>query len=305
MIAAQIAELREHSRRLVRSLGFLGERFNALGCSALQCHSLIELAQRGRLNVRELAELLQVDKSTASRGLGELERDGLVESLSDPDDQRSKPLQLTERGRSRLREIHRLADAQVRSALEQLSVSERETVLRGISLYERALQRANALDGVELRPIEKADEPEMAQIIRSVMTEFGAVGCGFSIEDDEVDRMWEFYQQPRWRYFVAERDGRLLGGAGIAPLEGGEPQLCELKKMYVLPAGRGIGLGRRLMDLALAAAREDGFTRCYLETLGSMTQARHLYEKGGFRPIDGPMGNTGHFGCDHWYVREL
>jgi len=300
-----IEDLRESSRRLVRALGFLNERIETIGCSPLQCHSLIELSQRGRLNVRELAEILGVDKSTASRGVSELEREGLVEPLSDPEDQRSKPLQLPARGRERLGEIHERADEQVRRALELLGEDERELVLRGISLYERALRRASALAQLDIRPIEERDQEQMAHIIRSVMTEFGAVGCGFSIQDDEVDRMWETYQQPRWRYFVAERDGVLVGGAGIAPLEGGEADTCELKKMYVLAEGRGIGLGRQLMDLSLAAAREAGFTRCYLETLGHMTQARHLYEKGGFLPIDGPMGSTGHFGCDHWYVRDL
>ena len=304
-LESQIAELRASSRRLVRALGFLNGRPALCGFSPVQCHCLIELAQRGRLHVGELAELLEVDKSNASRAVAELQRDGLIAAVPHAGDQRSKPLELTPRGRERLNELHEKSDAQVRAALSLLEENERATVLQGIALYERALHRAAALRDVRIRPIEAADEPQMAQIIRSVMTQFGAVGSGFSIQDAEVDAMWHAYRAPRWSYFVAEKAGRLIGGAGIAPLEKGEPNTCELKKMYVLDEGRGIGLGKALLDECLRAARAAAFTRCYLETLGRMTQARHLYEKNGFAPIEAPMGSTGHFGCDRWYVREL
>jgi putative acetyltransferase len=283
----------------------LSDRHALCGLSPLQCHCLIELDQRGRLQVGELAELLQVDKSNVSRAAGELERDGLLESVPHDGDQRSKPLELTPAGRERLGELHARSDSQVRHALSLLDEAERATVLAGIALYERALHRSAALRGVEVRRIEARDEPQMAQIIRGVMTEFGAVGGGFSIQDSEVDSMWRSYQQPRWAYFVAEQSGRLIGGAGVAPLKQGAAHTCELKKMYVLNEGRGIGLGKTLLDACLEAARAAGFTECYLETLGRMTQARHLYEKNGFVPIDAPLGNTGHFGCDRWYVRQL
>jgi putative acetyltransferase len=304
-LQAQIAAVRAHSRRLVRELGFLSERHALCGVSPLQCHCLIELAQRGRLQVGELADLLRVDKSNVSRAVAELERDGLLESVPHDGDQRSKPLELTPLGRERLSELQERSDAQVRAALSLLNAAERATVLEGIALYERALHRSAALRDIAVRPIEARDEAQMAQIIRSVMTEFGAVGGGFSIQDAEVDSMWRSYQQPRWAYFVAERSGRLIGGAGIAPLERGASHTCELKKMYVLDEGRGIGLGKALLDACLEAARNAGFSECYLETLGRMTQARHLYEKNGFAPIAAPLGNTGHFGCDRWYVRKL
>jgi len=75
--------------------------------------------------------------------------------------------------------------------------------------------------------------------------------------------------------------------------------------MYLLREARGRGLGRRLMELSLDAAREAGYARCYLETLGHMSDARRLYERNGFTPIDAPMGATGHTGCNGWYIRDL
>ena len=156
-----------------------------------------------------------------------------------------------------------------------------------------------------LRPIDPADDARIAEIIRTVMPEYGAVGEGYSIMDPEVDAMSEAYAGDDAAYFVALLDGRVMGGAGIGPLLGGPSDVCELKKMYVLREARGRGLGRQLMERSLEAARRAGYRRCYLETLEHMTEARGLYESRGFRPLDAPMGSTGHSGCNGWYIREL
>ena len=156
-----------------------------------------------------------------------------------------------------------------------------------------------------IRPIEPRDDADVARIIRSVMPEFGATGCGFAINDPEVDWMHRAYSTPRSAYFVVERDGRVQGGGGVAPLEGGAPDLCELRKMYFLPTLRGLGAGAALMTRCLDAARDLGFHRCYLETLTGMEAAMKLYERSGFRRIDGPMGDTGHGGCNTFYLMDL
>jgi putative acetyltransferase len=156
-----------------------------------------------------------------------------------------------------------------------------------------------------IRPIHSDDDAAMAAIIRSVMPEFGAIGSGFAIADPEVDWMQRAYAQPRHAYFVLEQDGRVLGGAGIAPLTGGDASICELRKMYFLPAARGIGAGTAMMARCLAAAREAGFRQCYLETLNGMDAAMRLYERSGFQRIAGPLGATGHGGCDVFYALTL
>ena len=159
--------------------------------------------------------------------------------------------------------------------------------------------------GVAIRPIENNDDAAMAAIIRTVMPEFGATGCGFAISDPEVDWMSRAYAAPRHAYFVVERDGVVIGGGGIAPLAGGDEALCELRKMYFLPEARGIGAGTAMMTRCLEAARAAGFARCYLETLTGMDAAMRLYERSGFRRIDGPMGATGHGGCNTFYLLDL
>jgi len=137
------------------------------------------------------------------------------------------------------------------------------------------------------------------------MTEFGASGEGYSINDAEVDHMSTAYSVPGAAYFVLTSGPNVVGGGGVAPLEGGDPGVCELKKMYFLPVARGAGMGRVMLETCLDAARNLGFRRCYLETLSGMTRARQLYARAGFTPINAPLGATGHYRCDAWYVRDL
>lgn len=156
-----------------------------------------------------------------------------------------------------------------------------------------------------IRPIEPRDDASVAKIIRAVMPEFGADGPGFAIHDVEVDAMSAAYARPRSAYFVIEVDCEVLGGAGVAPLEGGDVEICELRKMYFLPELRGRGAGRAVIERCIAAAREFGFYSCYLETLTGMDDAKRLYLANGFRRIDRSLGNTGHHGCDRFYLRDL
>ncbi len=156
------------------------------------------------------------------------------------------------------------------------------------------------------RPIESGDDHVIAAVIRQVMPEFGADGPGFALHDPEVDHMSRAYAAPGAAYFVVQDGtGRVLGGAGVAALEGGEPGVCELRKMYFLPEARGQGTGEALLRHCLAVAAQLGYRTCYLETLTGMDQAMKLYRRLGFQPLCAPLGRTGHGGCDRWFARAL
>jgi putative acetyltransferase len=156
-----------------------------------------------------------------------------------------------------------------------------------------------------IRRLEQKDNPAVRDIIRAVMPEFGASGQGFAIHDKEVEDMFAAYTRPRCAYFVWQEDGKIFGGGGVAPLDGGDADTCELKKMYFLPDGRGKGLGQAVLSRCLQAAKEIGFRYCYLETFNTMASAMKLYEKNGFQKISGPQGQTGHFSCDRFYKIDL
>ncbi len=155
------------------------------------------------------------------------------------------------------------------------------------------------------RTIEPNDNPALEQIIKTVMTEFGAVGQGYSIEDAEVLAMYEAYANPQSLYYVIEADGEVCGGGGVGPLVGANPDVCELKKMYFYSRIRGKGAGKRLMEILLDEAVNLGYKKCYLETVKRMTQANRLYQKFGFEEASGSIGNTGHTGCDTYYLKSL
>jgi len=159
---------------------------------------------------------------------------------------------------------------------------------------------------LSIRPIRPEDDPAVAAVIRTVMPEFGADGPGFAIHDPEVSHMSAAYGRPGCAYevVVTER-GDVVGGGGIAPLEGGPEGVCELKKMYFLKTARGKGTGEALIRHLLGRARALGYRTCYLETLTGMDAAQALYRKVGFQALGAPMGATGHHGCDKWFALDL
>lgn len=300
-----IAALRRHSRQLVREWNMLADEIQQVGISPSQCHTLIELEQEAGLSSSQLAELLVLDKSTTSRTIQALEKRALIDHSVPENDKRLKCYALSTEGQDLLGEIHEIANRQVEQALDLMTPSEQQQVAEGLKVYARALQQVRLQSAFQLRPIEARDNEQVARLIRTVMTEFGAVGEGYSITDPEVDRMFEAYQPAGTTFFVIEKEGQILGCGGIAPLEGGTGEVCELRKMYFYPELRGLGLGKRLLKCCLDAARAQGYQSCYLETLERMWQANKLYEKMGFRPISCQMGATGHSKCDRFLVMSL
>jgi putative acetyltransferase len=290
---------------MVRELDVLRGVFQDTGFSYSQCHALFELQQHTSLTTNELAELLRLDKSTVSRLLSGLKEKGLVDATIKPSDQRQKAFRLTAEGRKATQCNNELADQQVRQALSLLDENERSIVERGLALYSKALRQSRQQEAFVIRKIKAEDNPQVAGIIRKVMTEFGAVGEGYSIQDPEVDQMYETYNQPGAAFFVVEKNGKIYGCGGIGPLVGGQADTCELKKMYFLPELRGMGWGKRMIHEALSAARSLGYQRCYLETVERMWQANALYQKMGFKKLDQPMGNTGHSSCEAYYAISL
>jgi putative acetyltransferase len=306
----EVLPLRHASRELVRELGFLQAKDAATSLSHSHCHALIELEARGAVAQSDLPALLRLDKSTTSRIVAELVGRRWVRARVSDDDARARVLALTPKGRAKVQLVHREANARVEQALAMLGDDDRRVALRGMELYSRALERSRRRASYAIRPIQPGDRTGVARLIRVVMPEFGAKGPGFAINDPEVDDMFGAYQADRSGYFVVTRTGEraspaILGGAGYAPLAGGEPDTCELRKMYFMPELRGLGLGQKLLEGCLAQARSAGFSRMYLETLAAMSQARALYERNGFQRLDRALGNTGHFGCNSFYARDL
>lgn len=160
-------------------------------------------------------------------------------------------------------------------------------------------------DTIVIREIRLEDNPKIAKAIRSVLIEMGVPKVGTAYEDAALDCMTETYDQPNKAYFVVAKGNKLIGGAGISPLDNYDGNICELQKMYFMPEARGKGLGSKMMAKCLDFAKQIGFDKCYLETMPYMDDARKLYRKVGFESIPEPMGNTGHYSCTVWMLKDL
>jgi len=157
----------------------------------------------------------------------------------------------------------------------------------------------------KIREIQPKDNQQIAALIRQVLVEMGVPKVGTAYEDKSLDDMHATYQDPKMQYFVVEENGTLIGGSGIAPLKGLEDEVCELQKMYFLPEARGRGIGAHMMETCLHFAKSEGFKQCYLETLPYMENARRLYARTGFKSLEKPMGDTGHYNCTMWMLKDL
>jgi putative acetyltransferase len=156
-----------------------------------------------------------------------------------------------------------------------------------------------------IRSIAQDDNTGIARIIRACLKEFGADKPGTVYYDESTDRLYELFGEKGSAYFIAEHNGTMLGGGGIFPSAGLPEGTCELVKMYLLPQSRGKGIGAALMNRCLDATKYMGFNTVYIETLTELDRAIAVYEKFGFKNLRGPLGDTGHFGCDVWMTKPL
>lgn len=161
------------------------------------------------------------------------------------------------------------------------------------------------MEEVKLRNIQQEDNAALAKIVRESLSEFGANKPGTVYYDETTDHLFELFQVAGAVYLVAEHNGEIAGGGGIYPSAGLPEGTCELVKMYLKNTVRGKGVGRMLIEECIAVARQNGYTAMYIETMPELKQAVSLYEKFGFSHLKEPMGNTGHFGCDVWMLKQI
>jgi putative acetyltransferase len=158
---------------------------------------------------------------------------------------------------------------------------------------------------IYIRPIRAEDNAVIAAIIRKILIEFGANKPGTVFFDPTTNNLFQLFSTPHSIYFIAESDGKIVGGSGVFPTPGLPEGCCELVKLYLLAAMRGQGLGLLLMEKCFQKAIDFGFSQIYLETMPELRTAIGLYEKAGFTFLPGPLGRSGHFGCDLWMIKNL
>jgi len=158
---------------------------------------------------------------------------------------------------------------------------------------------------ITYRPIQQDDNKDIAELIRSVFREFKIDKPGTVYYDPTTDDLYTLFRNVGSFYWIAEEDGVIVGGCGLFPTPGLPVGCAELVKLYLSASQRGKGIGWRLMEKTFEKARELGYRNLYLESLPELSKAISLYERTGFKHIDAPLGNSGHFGCPIWMLKDL
>lgn len=160
-------------------------------------------------------------------------------------------------------------------------------------------------NNIKIREITPNDNPLIEKVIRDAFIELNLPLTGTAYADPETKKMFESYAAENEVYFVVSDEDSVYGGAGIKSLSGLESSVCELQKMYFSSEIRGLGFGKKVFQRCLDKAKQLGYKQVYIETIPELKTAIHIYEQFGFDYLDGPMGNTGHYSCGIWMLKDL
>ncbi|AJE97316.1 bifunctional helix-turn-helix transcriptional regulator/GNAT family N-acetyltransferase [Pandoraea apista] len=293
---AEILELRDFSRRLVRELGFMRTTLADSDLAPSAVHAIIEIGAAPGISAKDLGNILRLDKSNTSRQVAKLEASGLVKRETANGDARSSELYLTEAGQKLRKKIDRFATDQVSSALRRIVPADQAALVRSLALYADALAQDNAAQG-------GADSDVSAQIVQGYQP--GCIGDIASLHARFYSAHWGFgaFFEKKVATELAEFAGSLPAngkalwcyvenGRTLASLaiDGNEATgVAHLRWFIVDDALRGSGVGRQLMSQAMRFV-DERFRETYLWTFKGLDAARHLYESFGFRLGDESEG---------------
>ena len=159
--------------------------------------------------------------------------------------------------------------------------------------------------GITIRRINKGDNVLLAELIRKVFREFKIDKPGTVYKDPTTDSLYELFEDPGSSYWLAEESGVMLGGCGIYPTSGLPVGCAELVKFYLSAESRGKGIGKALMETSMLWAKEFGYMQLYLESFPELNKAVSMYEKAGFKTQLKPLGNSAHYACTLWMIKDL
>jgi putative acetyltransferase len=156
-----------------------------------------------------------------------------------------------------------------------------------------------------VRHLEVADVHAVLKVISDCRREYGLENRVHAVLEPSDHNLFETYRIRRSAYFVVIVDSDVVGGAGISRLRDCDGSICELQRMYLRPACRGLGIGRALLQQCVRAAQQFGYEQCYAETILEMTTAVTFYERHGFLRLKAPLGDSGHSHNDCWLLLQL
>jgi DNA-binding MarR family transcriptional regulator/GNAT superfamily N-acetyltransferase len=287
-----ISRVRSFNRSVTQRIGALESRFLGRGRSLGASRVLFEIGATGA-DIRELRERLGLDSGYMSRLLRGLESEGLVRTSRSGKDARVRHLRLTAAGRRELETLNRLSDQEAASILEPLDEKERNALTGAMETVERLLTAGSVAVDVE-DPSGPASRKCLARYYGELEERFEAgfdPGTSISATPRELT-------PPEGYFLVARLHGRAVGCGALKC----HPDFGEIKRMWVAPAVRGLGIGRRLLARLEYIARQRKLPVLRLETNRSLVEAQALYRSSGYREV--PAFNTEPY-AHHWFEKRL
>jgi ribosomal protein S18 acetylase RimI-like enzyme len=290
----EIQQIRSFNRTVTRRLGILNDKYLGRDRPLVESRLLFEIGATGAA-VSALRLRLGLDSGFVSRLLRSLERKGLARTgKRNGSDGRARFARLTRAGSAELRRINALSDDLAQSMLAPLTMSQTQRLISAMSEVDRLLRASS----VEVMPA----DPHGADAQRCLAQYFGEIASrfkgGFDRDAGGAARVQDF-AAPHGCLLIARLFGEPVGCGAIRTLERG---IGEIKRMWVSPEVRGLGLGRRLLEELERAARKRKMRAVRLDTNESLGEAIELYRASGYREIgrfnDNPYAH-------HWFEKTL
>jgi DNA-binding MarR family transcriptional regulator/GNAT superfamily N-acetyltransferase len=293
MDEAQIDQVRRFNRTVTERVGVFHDHYLGRDRPIGEARLLWEIGERGQ-DVRRLRERLGLDSGYVSRLLRSLEADGLVTVEPQPRDRRVRTVRLTEAGRAERGMLDDRSDELAGALLEPLNADQRARLVAAMAEVDRLLTAAMVtLDAVD------PDHPDAEYCLRCYFAELQRrFETGFDPARSLLPDAGEL-RPPHGLFLVARLHGEPVGCAGLKLSPG---RSAEIKRMWVAPHARRLGLGRRFLADLETRAVQHGRDVLRLDTNKALTAAITLYHSSGFQEV--PAFNDEPY-ASHWFEKRI
>ncbi|KTD32094.1 IAA acetyltransferase/MarR transcriptional regulatory protein [Legionella moravica] len=285
MMNDSIDTLRHHSRKLIRELGML--QLNKIDAKEQPSywHALIEINKEPNVTSAKLSQLLLISMPTLSRIVTSLIKEGLV-SATEGIDKRERFLRITDKGKEKIHYIDEYSNSKIKRAFHFLTQEDKEQVISAIGKYALALEQSRiARDQVKLLRLSTSRtlrKQIMTMIERIQVEEFNIpVTADINISILKAEDNYYFNNSCNFWYAV-DAQGTIIGSIGLKKINN---EQGELKKFFLTPEYRGLGIASLLLRTLIKNSLKHGFKELFLGTVEQLQAAQKFYERHGFQAI--------------------
>ncbi|HEY9593733.1 MAG TPA: helix-turn-helix domain-containing GNAT family N-acetyltransferase [Spirochaetia bacterium] len=279
-----VHSIRHFNRYYTNRLGLLSRYRFDTRFTLTEARILLEIGRHGEVAQRTLAAGLSIDAGYLSRVVGKLVTDGLAATRRDEADGRILLLRLTARGRTVVRKIDASSDEETGEIIAGLADGETEELVGHLRAAESILERRRGR-AYGIVPADGASQIATARVLIREYVEFLGADLSFQGIEAELDGLPGKYAPPTGALLIASVPTAAGGSepAGCVALRKLDEGICEMKRLFVRPEYRNLGLGRALAERVIDEAKRLGYATMRLDTLERLHGAVRLYTALDFR----------------------